>query len=1550
MYSLLYVDDEPGLLEIGRLFLEQTGEFTVTCALSAKEGLGLLGRNSFDAIIADYQMPGMDGIELLKEVRTSHGQIPFILFTGRGREEIVIAAINNGADFYLQKGGEPKAQFAELAHKLRQAIGRTHAEKALSDSEKRLADIINFLPDATLAIDTKGTVIAWNRAIEEMTGTAAADILGRGNYECSVAFYGKRRPMLIDLVFAPDGQFEQAHYLYTRHTPTTLTAETVFEREGHPPVHLWGKASRLFNEKGELTGAIESIRDITDMKKSEIELRAANEQLAASGEELRSQYNELAANEKKFQESEEKYRTLVEHSQDGIFITQDGHLVFHNRGFREILGYAEGELDGISIDRCLAPEDREMVLARHYARLSGNRLPEVYECLFLNRDGTRRRVKMDVGLASYRGKPATIGTIRDVTEERLREEELRVSEEKYRSLVENIQDVIYRTDREGRLTMVSPSGAALLGYDSPDDLLGKTIADSFYQVPENRQEFLDELYRNGSVKNVEIELRHRDGTPVLVSTSSHLYYDRDGAVLGIEGILHDITRLKQKEDELKSTYEKIAADEEELRSQYDELEKNEHEIRESEAKYRSLIENCTDAIYIHWESRFLFFNRVMVDLYGYTPEELETMPVSDLLSSQDRERVKAFNDELISGKVQQSRFTAQTVTKAGNIRIFEFTESLIPYEGKTAILGEGRDITEQTLNRDKLLEERIFSDAVIDSVPGLLYLYDENGLLVRWNKNHETATGYTHEELAGVHLMDWYKGDEQTSALIRERVKKALEEGFADAEVKLTLKDGRKTWYYFTAVPLEIAGKKYFTGIGIDISARKEAEQKIQESRMQLDEIAATMPGVVYQFYARKDGSRGISYYGGRAKEIFGVPDTVPDFLSWITDHVHPDDKQPFLDSIEAALAKNGPWHFEARFVKSSGETIWFDGSASPVRHGDEQIYSGVLTDITQRKLAELALYKSEEKYRELVENANTIILKWDRNGTITFFNEYAQQFFGYTNEEILGKPIVGTIVPPTESGSERDLARMIEEIIQSPEKYSHNENENAKKNGERVWIQWRNKPLFDDKGGFAGLLSIGTDITEQRRISSALLESEEKYRLLAENSPNSIIFVDTGGYLRYANTTAAAVLNSEPGAVIGKHVTEIYGREAATRRLDLLNQVIENRTPVQKEIFEILPSGKIWLDARLSPVIDTAGRILGVLVISHDISDRKQTEEELRESEMKYRLLVENSHDIIYTLNSKGIFTFISPVWTTLLGHPVSEVIGKPFQMFVHPLDVPPCEAFLSEVVKTGKPRAGCVYRVFHADGSIRLHSSNISPFFDERGALIDYIGTAQDITDVRQSENAIREANRKLNLLNSITRHDVANQLTVMQGYTQLAAQRKPEPAVADFLRKIDTAVNVIQRQIEFMRTYQDLGVKAPAWHRLDELVSAARIPDITVTSACGTVEIFCDPMIGRVFFNLFDNAVRHGKTVTHIAVQCEHVSEDLVITVEDNGTGIPPDEKQRIFDKGFGKHTGFGLFLVREILAITGISIHETGTPGKGARFEITVPKGAYRFAAD
>jgi signal transduction histidine kinase len=148
--------------------------------------------------------------------------------------------------------------------------------------------------------------------------------------------------------------------------------------------------------------------------------------------------------------------------------------------------------------------------------------------------------------------------------------------------------------------------------------------------------------------------------------------------------------------------------------------------------------------------------------------------------------------------------------------------------------------------------------------------------------------------------------------------------------------------------------------------------------------------------------------------------------------------------------------------------------------------------------------------------------------------------------------------------------------------------------------------------------------------------------------------------------------------------------------------------------------------------------------------------------------------------------------------------------------------------------------------------------------------------------------------------------------------------------------------------MKTYHELGVLSPGWSLLQETVANAARAEVVFSGTCEDIEVFSDPMLEKVFFNLFENAIRHGKHVTEIIVSCERAPDGLVILVEDNGIGVHPGEKERIFEKGFGKHSGFGLFLAREILSITGITIRESGNPGKGAKFEILVPKGQFRSA--
>ncbi len=268
LISVLYVDDEPNLLKVVEIILEETGEFAVDTAASARTALDSMDISSYDVIISDYQMPDMDGIEFLKHVRREYGTIPFIIFTGRGREEVVIEAINNGADSYLQKGGNPKAQFAELVHRIKQAVRGRKAELSLSSQKRQFSDIIDFLPDATFAIDRSGTVTAWNKAIEEMTGIPSDEILKKGDYAYAEALYGKKTPDLVDLIDAPDELIPDCYRDIARNRQTiTAYSDIAHHTKGTIPVCI--RASLLHNDNGDVTGAIELIREISSKRKED---------------------------------------------------------------------------------------------------------------------------------------------------------------------------------------------------------------------------------------------------------------------------------------------------------------------------------------------------------------------------------------------------------------------------------------------------------------------------------------------------------------------------------------------------------------------------------------------------------------------------------------------------------------------------------------------------------------------------------------------------------------------------------------------------------------------------------------------------------------------------------------------------------------------------------------------------------------------------------------------------------------------------------------------------------------------------------------------------------------------------------------------------------------------------------------------------------------------------------------------------------------------------------------------------------------------------------
>ncbi len=269
-----------------------------------------------------------------------------------------------------------------------------------------------------------------------------------------------------------------------------------------------------------------------------------------------------------------------------------------------------------------------------------------------------------------------------------------------------------------------------------------------------------------------------------------------------------------------------------------------------------------------------------------------------------------------------------------------------------------------------------------------------------------------------------------------------------------------------------------------------------------------------------------------------------------------------------------------------------------------------------------------------------------------------------------------------------------------------------------------------------------------------------------------------------------------------------------------------------------------------------------------------------------------------------------------------------------------------------------------FSKEISIKNGSNNlffdvwVSPIrFEDRveGRLV----IIRDITEAYLYGEALKEANKKINLMSSITRHDILNQVNVLSGYTELLSEMlsenfKNDPKAGRYLNNLKKSIETIHSQILFTGAYQNLGVESPVWQSVRSMASEAAFAfsnsGVEFSIQEGDMEVYADSLFQKAFYNLFDNALSHGESVSEISLSFREAGEKAVIEVMDNGTGISADMKEAIFDKSVGKNTGFGLFLVKNIFSITGMEIRETGCEGKGARFEITVPPGNWRQAGN
>lgn len=388
----------------------------------------------------------------------------------------------------------------------------------------------------------------------------------------------------------------------------------------------------------------------------------------------------------------------------------------------------------------------------------------------------------------------------------------------------------------------------------------------------------------------------------------------------------------------------------------------------------------------------------------------------------------------------------------------------------------------------------------------------------------------------------------------------------------------------------------------------------------------------------------------------------------------------------------------------------------------------------------EQALRDSEERYRELVEDAGSIILRLDTEGRITFINRFAQSFFGFSETEILGRPVVGTIVPETDSEG-RNLHDFISDLVKSPEKYGTHENENIRQNGKRVWISWTNRAVYDDQKRIREVLCVGNDVTERKRAEEALSRSETKFRRLYESAPLAYQSLNEDGFILEVNSTWLQKLGYEKDEVIGRW----FGSFIRPSQLDHFGEnfpCFKSAGEIHGVEFDMVRRDGAIISVSFDGAISRSpgGAFEQTHCIFSDITDRKRSEERLRESERRFRELLETVNLAAFMVDQDGRITFCNEFLLSLSGWSDQEVLGRDwFQMFLLPEDHDFIRHGFEEAVRSGLIPKHMETIIQTRQGGRRLIQWNNTLLQDEGDRVIGAASIGQDITETKQYEQKL-------------------------------------------------------------------------------------------------------------------------------------------------------------------------------------------------------------------
>jgi len=799
---------------------------------------------------------------------------------------------------------------------LRDITEQKKAQEALRQSESLLSSIIEFLPDATFAIDLEGKILTWNRAIEEMTGYSAETMVGRGDYEYAIPFYGERRPVLVDFLSLWSDDIAEK-YSYIKKDGDTLYTETDVPFVRGKNRTVWVKASPLRNEKGDVIGAIESIRDITEPRRAEKALR----------------------------EREETLRAFFDATHESmLLVDREGRIILANEVAAQRLGKSVQQLVGTR------EEDRLPADTARYRREQQKKVIATGRPLFF--EDTRSGLSIEhyyYPVFDEEGKVSGVAIFaRDITERKRSLAALEESEERYRTVVERSKDGI-AIMQEGVHIYVNRSFLDIFGFRSAEEVLGKPHSVTVHPDDLEQVIAISRKRQEGHSAPSAYEFKgiRKDGSTIFLDAAATriMYKGAYGSLV----FLRDNTERKLAEEALK----------------------------QAEAKYRSIFENAIEGIFQTTpEGRYISANPALAKMYGYdSPEEMMNA-VTDIGRQQyvdpgDRARMKSLYEE--QGFVDD--FETRIYRKDGNqVWISMDAREVRDAEGNLMYYeGTAEDITARKRADEELRAAHRRVLDIIEFLPDATFVLDYERKVVAWNRTMEEMSGVRKEEMIGkgdyAYAVPFY-GERRPVLvdLVFERDKENLEayeyvevQGdvlVAEIYVPMTYQ-GKGAYLSSRASPLFDQEGNVIGAIESvrDITEQKRIAEALKESEERYRTAIESSSDAVVMIKGEK-----YIYVNRKFLEIFGF-DSVDQVLGKPVGSVtHPDDRERVLEMNRRRQRNDKvPHQYEFKGIKTNGDAVFVEVSATRTVYKGEPITLVYLRDVTARKHLEAQLLQSQK-------------------------------------------------------------------------------------------------------------------------------------------------------------------------------------------------------------------------------------------------------------------------------------------------------------------------------------------------------------------------------------------------------------------------------------------------------------------------------------------------------------------------------------------------------------------------------------------------------------